>query len=797
MDRHPPQPQALAAEDEIDLREIWNLLARNRWLIAGCIAAVVALASAYTVLSTPVYEAATSIRIDEEKSGAAVLDILQTLSTGSEVHTEMEVLRSRTLAESVVEQLGLQLVLREPDRAARAEVFQAVRVARDAPPAEYRARRGEEGRFRVENRTTGRVVGDFAPGDAIPLDGASVVLAPGAAAYRQIRFEVVPFRSAVDALRSALTVTRPNREANVVIVRYQSADTVLVHEVPNALARTFIDQRREVQKTEARSTVQFLREQIDTITVQLAAAENALRAFREDAQVVSLEAEASAQVSRLADLQAQRNALDAERAALAKLLDDVRAAGARDPAGPSPFRRLVAFPSLLRNQAASELLRSIATVENERAELLKRRTLADPDVQVMTARIRELEEQLRSIAVTYLEGLTNHVASLDATLARFGEQLERIPAKEVQFARLQRQTKVLEEIYLLLQTRLKEAEIAQAVEDPSVRVVDPAIRPTEPIKPRTLLNLVLALVLGTMVGTGAAILRDSMDTTVHTREDIQEATGGVPVLGLIPRIRPVSPTGNGRGRPAPVVARGTEGLGERLVAGRDPRNPVSEAYRSLRTNITFARPDRPPKALVFTSPTPADGKTTSAANLAVTLAQQGMRVLLVDADLRRGVLHTVFGTGREPGLSNVLVNGGDPGEAIHRIDLGDSGTLDFLATGTLPPNPAELLGSERMHALLQRLEERYDAILLDAPPLNLVTDAAVLGTHADGVLIVARAAKTHKGALAYAMDQLRNVRAPVLGAVLNDVDFKRDGRYGGRYGSYGGYYQYYYGERGA
>src|SRR5690606_36784937 len=320
--------------------------------------------------------------------------------------------------------------------------------------AAYRARRGESGRFRFENRTTGTVIGEFAPGEVVPLDGAFVVLAPGAAAYRQIRFEVVPFRSAVDALRSALTVTRPNREANVVIVRYQSADTVLVHEVPNALARTFIDQRREVQKTEARSTVQFLLEQIDTITVQLAAAENALRAFREDAQVVSLEAEASAQVSRLADLQAQRNALDAERAALAKLLEDV-SASARDPSDPSPFRRLVAFPTLLRNEVASELLRSIATVENERLELLKRRTLADPDVQILTERIRELEEQLRSIAVTYLEGLTNHVASLDATLARFGEQLERIPAKEVQFARLNRQTKVLEEMYLLLQTRLK------------------------------------------------------------------------------------------------------------------------------------------------------------------------------------------------------------------------------------------------------------------------------------------------------------------------------------------------------
>ncbi|HLU25187.1 MAG TPA: Wzz/FepE/Etk N-terminal domain-containing protein, partial [Longimicrobiales bacterium] len=212
-------PPAVVNHDAIDLREIWNLVVRNRWLIAGCIAAVVVLASIYTLSSTPLYEASTSIRIDQEKSGARVLDVLHTLEVGSEVHTEMEVLRSRTLAESVVEQLGLQLVLRTPDRAARAEVFQAVRVARDAPSAAYRARRGESGRFRFENRTTGTVIGEFAPGEVVPLNGAFVVLAPGAAAYRQIRFEVVPFRSAVDALRSALTVTRPNREANVVIVR--------------------------------------------------------------------------------------------------------------------------------------------------------------------------------------------------------------------------------------------------------------------------------------------------------------------------------------------------------------------------------------------------------------------------------------------------------------------------------------------------------------------------------------------------------------------------------------------------
>jgi capsular exopolysaccharide synthesis family protein len=230
------------------------------------------------------------------------------------------------------------------------------------------------------------------------------------------------------------------------------------------------------------------------------------------------------------------------------------------------------------------------------------------------------------------------------------------------------------------------------------------------------------------------------------------------------------------------------------VAGRDLRNPVSEAYRGLRTNLTFANPDKPPKTIVFTSPLPRDGKSTSAANLAITLAQQGISTLLVDADLRRGVLHNVFGVDREPGLTTILTGQSPIEGGIRRLDLGESGTLDFLPSGAFPPNPAEILGSQRMRELLETLEERYDLVLIDSTPLTVVTDAAVLGTKADGVILVARANATEKGALTYAVEQLDNVRAPVLGCVLNDIDFRRDSRYDSSYGKYGYYYAYYYGE---
>jgi tyrosine-protein kinase Etk/Wzc len=466
-------------------------------------------------------------------------------------------------------------------------------------------------------------------------------------------------------------------------------------------------------------------------------------------------------------------------------VDDIlgEAAGGRID-GESPWVRLMSFPPIFANQAASQLLNNLNQVENERNQLARQFTDEHPDMQILAGRLSDIERQLEGIVRTYLQGLTSQVTSYDETLVKFGDELGAVPAVQLQLARLERQQVLVSELFSLLQTRRQEARIAQAVEDPSIRVVDLAILPAEPVKPRKLLNIALGLVLGLMLGVGLAFVREYMDETVHTREDLVEITG-VPVMGTIPRIRAKAyANGKGGGEKAH--------LSERLVAGHDPRGAISEAYRSLRTNVTFASPSETPKTLVFTSPVPGDGKTTSAANFAITLAQLGRKALLIDADLRRGVLHTVFGTTRENGLSDLLVGHVSPSDAIRSVDLGESGTIDFIPTGTLPPNPAELLGSEQMRRFLHEVRDKYDAVILDSAPLTVATDAAVLGTNADGVLLVARASSTPKGGIRYATEQLRNVRAPILGMILNDVDYRREGRYAteyyGRYGYvYGNY----------
>jgi tyrosine-protein kinase Etk/Wzc len=771
-------PRADYGADRNPLRELANFALRNRAMVFGVPALVVVATLVFVFWVTPIYDGATWIRIDEDQSSLPVLDALQSLSAGDQIQTELAVLQRRPLAERVVDTLGLQLAVTDPERVPRATLLEDVAVERDAPPGEYTLEREGDG-FRVTGEGLPTPV-DAAVGPLVALPGVRFRLTPEALEHPEIDLEVRAFHPAVRQFRKTLQVTQPGREADLLRIRYHGTDPVQVRDVPNTLAALFIRQRQEYQKTEANSTVDFLRDQINTLSGQLAAAEDELRAFREANNIVSLQEEGEAQVGRFAELQAEHNALDTEREALAGMLEEVAQEAESDDAGegPSPYRSLLAFPSLLANQTVSELFRSLAELETERSQLLNLRRPADPDVQVLTERIEELERQLRDIAVNYLNGLNKQVASLDRVLGEFRRDLSEVPAKEVQYARLYRQAQVLDEIYTLLQTRLKEAEIVAAVEDPSVRIVEPAQLPLEPIRPNKPLSLVLGLLAGLALGAGLAFLRENMDTSVHTREDLQDVAPGVPILGLIPQI----PEAAGNGRPEPVYAsKATEELAHRLVAGRDPRSPISEAYRSMRTNISFSALDDPHQTLVFTSALPGDGKSTTASNLAITLVQQGLKALLVDADLRRGVLHQVFGEPRQPGLSNVLIGSADLESAIRQVHLGESGTIDFLPAGSPPPNPAELIGSDQARALIERLESRYDMVVVDAPPLNLVTDAALLATVADGIVIVARSGVTDRGAIVYALEQVAAVRAPVLGMVLNDIDVRKD-RY---YGSYG------------
>jgi polysaccharide biosynthesis transport protein len=309
-------------------------------------------------------------------------------------------------------------------------------------------------------------------------------------------------------------------------------------------------------------------------------------------------------------------------------------------------------------------------------------------------------------------------------------------------------------------------EVATELETPQdgapspvkVSVVRPADLPETPVSPRPLLNMALGLLVGLGVGIAAAVLRETLDTTVKNTGMVQEVTG-LPTIG--------------------ATVYDADAPKRPLIVHVDPRSPRAEAFRQLRTNLQFVDVDRRPRSIVVTSSLPQEGKTTTTCNLAIALAQAGVRVVLVDADLRRPRIHDYMGVVGVAGLTDALVGRASVDDLLQ--PWGD-GNLMVLPSGRVPPNPSEMLGSEQMRQVLASLESRADLVLLDAPPLLPVTDAAVLATFASGALVVVRAGKTKREQAGRTVDILRGVDAHLYGVVLTMLPAKGSGGYDYGYG---------------
>jgi len=300
---------------------------------------------------------------------------------------------------------------------------------------------------------------------------------------------------------------------------------------------------------------------------------------------------------------------------------------------------------------------------------------------------------------------------------------------------------------------------------------------------------VLGLLVGLMLGSGAAFVVEHMNSAIHRRDEIEQVLQ-IPGLAIIPQIASAANANRlrlaGVSMPKLLGKRNGNGNarnGQGLVTVHDHRSVGAEAFRTLRTNLIFSQAVQTLKTIAITSPSPSDGKTTTSSNLSVTFAQQGMRVVLVDCDLRRARLHNVFRATREPGLTQLVLGQCDMSQAVRKTQVDG---LTFMPAGALPPNPAELLGGAQMRSVLAKLQQEFDVVILDSPPVHVAADASILATMADGVILVLRAGHTERDAAQDALHRLRAVNARIVGAVLNDPDHKVP-QYGGEY-----YYDEYY-----
>ncbi len=356
------------------------------------------------------------------------------------------------------------------------------------------------------------------------------------------------------------------------------------------------------------------------------------------------------------------------------------------------------------------------------------------------------------------------LAQLETEMANVKQQMDRLQGSDrvSDQAELEKLRDTLSEYqasYSWVLRNYQNVRLAEAQAINSLMVDQPAVLPDKPVKPRTRLNTLLAAIVGAMLAMGVAFLIEYLDDTLKTPEDIRQALG-LTTLGIIGRLSP-------------------EVQDDGLVTLAHPRSPVSEAYRVLRTNIQFSTLDRPVKTLLVTSPNPNEGKSTTAANLAVVFAQAGHSVVLVDSDLRRPALQRLFDVTGSSGLTTALLQSTPTADGF----LMSTGmeNLRLLGTGALPPNSSELLGSARMVALVEQLKETAEVIIFDSPPVLAVADAAVLASRLDGVVLVVEAGRTRQELAQRAMESLHQVGANVLGAVLNRLP-ERERSY---------YYQYY------
>jgi len=479
------------------------------------------------------------------------------------------------------------------------------------------------------------------------------------------------------------------------------------------------------------------------------------------------------------DLMARQKAVSEARQALSESktrLDEVEKAIKDESAAES-------LPDVLDSQLIRDYRNQKALCEQNLREGLKRFGEQHPEIKAYRAKLESIEENI-SIAIARI------VASVRTQHSQAGKLLER---RQEELAEQQQRVQQFNELkltydalktafdtqnitYTAVLTRIHEIEIANAanVRDGTIRIERRPKEETRAAKPRKLLILALASFMGLALGIGLAFLLDTLDTTLKSKEHVSRYLG-LNLLGYVPALPELAQSVRHHTRFA-------------LAVGLHPRSAVAEAFRSIRTALSFSVAAQEVRHIMVTSASPSEGKTLVAANIAAAIAQTGKKVLLVDADMRKPAIHKIMEADQTPGLTNLLV--GEGASCIEDVVRPtDVPNLSYIPCGPAPPNPAELIGCERMKVLLARMVELYDRVILDTPPVVNVTDAAVLCNEAHGVVFVVRGFRTQREIARRALEILAHSNARLLGAVLNNVDVPRGAYY---YDSYYQYQQYYY-----
>lgn len=581
----------------------------------------------------------------------------------------------------------------------------------------------------------------------------------------------VPLSPSTAAFQSRLAVT-PQPGGRLVNLRFAAYDPGLAAEAVNTLAQLYIEQSLEFRFTTSSEATGWLSDRVKEQKKKVEEAERALQAYREREGLVNLDERQSLGDQKVAALASAALSARTERIAKESIYNQIRSL---------PAWQVASFPVAFANSVVQSLRGKLSDLQQEQSRLAQSLGEKHPDMVRVRSEIASTEEKLRAEVQAVVRSsesdyraAAQQEARLEAALETAKKEALAFNRKGAEYGVLKREAESSQQLVKDLMSRTKEAGLQTELKSTNIRIVEKAQPPGGPSSPRRMRNYQMALLIGLALGIGLAVLFEHWDNSLKTPEDVKQHLG-LPFLGMVPDVGARSGAGNVP-RPSPLIL-------------KNPSSAVAEAYRVLRTNLIFSSAESLGRVLLVSSANPGEGKTTTVANLAASLALNGARVLAVDGDLRRPTMHQHFGIAKTPGLTDLIVGKCKASEAIQITRFKG---LQVLPCGYVPPNPAELLGSASMREIVKAFRSHYDWVLIDTPPILAMADTPVLCPVVDGVILVIGAEISGRPAIQRAVDQILGVGGKITGIVLNKVDLERNSYYYGQY--YGEYYRSYYAE---
>lgn len=720
------------------LREYLRVLIKRKGIVLACMFGILTAVGIASLRQTPVYEAFGQIAVNKPDSNlVAFKDSMPVMDyyDPTDLDTEVLVLQSDLLALQVIRQLNLD---KRPGYGASQNPQKPANLLPDT--------------LQADSARATALLGTF---------------------------------------KSNLHVSL-RQNTRIIDIRYRSTDPSLAANAVNTLVATYTEQNF---KTKFESTMQasdWLSKQLVDLQMKVETSQEKLVRYQKEHEILGIDEKQNIITQKLDELNKELTAAESDRMQKEAVYRMTQSGDPETTASAVITDATTTAAGATPSALLDKLHQQQADLKIQVAELSTQFGPAYPKVAQLTNQLKEIERQIQSESrkvVDHLRGqyqtAMQRESMLREALNNQKQEANRLNESAIEYTLLKRDVETNRALYEGLLEKLKEAGVTAGLRSNNVKVLVPARPPSSPVEPNVPRNLAFALVLGIISGVGLAFLLESMDNTVRTTEQAQ-VISMLPSLGMIPLGSKA--TGNGYSGKRLELASSKEAV--ELVTQVRPQSQMAESYRALRTSLLLSSLGAPPKAIMVTSARPQEGKTTTAINSAIVLAQKGVRVLLVDADLRRPSVHKTLGMGPRSGLSNVLTGTATIDQTIAVSPILPN--LFVLPAGTPPPNPAELLASPNMKDVLDELRGRYDHVVIDTPPTLSVTDAVVLSPRVDAIILVIRSGQTTKQALRRARDILMQVNAHVTGVLLNAVDLTSPDYY--YYYEYQGKYSHYYQE---